>query len=213
MFKTALFQSCMGLRFRFFVFILLNALLLFSLSLGQSHAADVLASITMRLVKTPITQGDFQQEKRLRILRKPLISTGTFTYHQSQGVIWKTLTPMPSLLLVNDTRLLTGQGEQAVPAAFGKVFKAMLGGDLKQLSEGFDIAAEDQKTSWRLRLTPKDELLKKIIGTMLLAGDTELRLLELQETSGNLTRIQFVNITHPDHLSPGQQADFERLSP
>ncbi|MDD1611226.1 MAG: outer membrane lipoprotein carrier protein LolA, partial [Methylococcaceae bacterium] len=86
----------------------IKILLFFLLSFNHSYAADVLAEITGRLVKTPITQGDFQQEKRLKILRKPLISTGSFTYSQSKGVIWKTLTPIPSLLLVNDAHLLTG---------------------------------------------------------------------------------------------------------
>ncbi|MFZ2170883.1 MAG: outer membrane lipoprotein carrier protein LolA, partial [Methylococcaceae bacterium] len=116
--------------------IILKALILFLLSLTHSYAGDVLTQIASRLAKTAITNGDFQQEKQLKILRKPLISTGQFTYDQSKGVIWKTLTPVASILLVSDTRLLTTQGEQAVPAAFGKVFKAMLGGDLNQLTEG-----------------------------------------------------------------------------
>ncbi|WP_262963943.1 outer membrane lipoprotein carrier protein LolA [Methylobacter psychrophilus] len=173
----------------------------------------MLAEISARLVKTPITQGSFQQEKRLKVLRKPLISTGTFTYHQSKGVIWKTLTPIPSLLLVNESHLLTGQGEQAVPAAFGKVFKAMLGGDLKQLTEGFLITGENKKPSWQLQLKPKDEFLQKIISTILLTGDTELRALEIQEVTGNLTRISFTQVTHPVNILPEQEADFERLSP
>jgi hypothetical protein len=101
----------------------LKALLLFFLLVDQSYADDVLAEITARLVKTPITQGNFQQEKRLKILRKPLISTGTFTYHQSKGVIWKTVTPIPSLLLVNESHLLTGQGEQAVPQLLARCLK------------------------------------------------------------------------------------------
>lgn len=193
--------------------IILKALLLFLLSCNLSVATDVLADITARLVKTPITQGEFQQEKRLKILRKPLISTGTFTYHQSKGVIWKTLTPIPSLLLVNEAHLLTGQGEKSVPPAFGKVFKAMLGADLKQLSDGFVITGEDKKTAWTLQLTPKDELLKKIISSMVLSGDTELQVLEMQEVNGNTTRISFTNITHPEQLTSEQQADFERLSP
>jgi len=187
--------------------------LLFLLSFNHSYAADVLADITARLVKTSITQGSFQQEKRLKILRKPLLSTGSFTYSQSKGVIWKTLTPIPSLLLVNEAHLLTGQGEQAVPPAFGNVFKAMLGGDLQQLSEGFVITGEAKKSAWRLQLTPKDELLKKIISSMVLSGDTELRVLEMQEVNGNQTRINFANITHPEQLTSEQQADFERLSP
>ena len=187
--------------------------LLFFLSVDHSSAADVLAEITARLINPPITQGNFQQQKRLKILRKPLISTGTFTYHQSKGVIWKTLTPIPSLLLVNESRLLTGQGEQAVPAAFGKVFKAMLGGDLSQLTEGFLMTGAAQKTDWQLQLTPKDEFLQKIISAISLRGDTELRSLDIQEVTGNLTRISFTQITHPTQLTREQEADFERLSP
>jgi outer membrane lipoprotein-sorting protein len=194
--------------------ILIKALLLYLLVLSQSAAGEaVLTKITARLAKTEITQGNFQQEKNLKILHKPLLSTGTFTYHQSKGVIWKTLTPVASLLLVNDTRLLIGQGEQAVPAAFGKVFKAMLGGDLNQLTVGFTITGSIQEPSWRLELKPKDELLKKIISSIMLTGDNELRLLEIKETGGNFTRIKFDNITHPSQLTTQQVADFEHLSP
>lgn len=192
---------------------ILKALLFFLLSFNHSYADDVLARITSHLVKTPMTQGNFQQEKRLKILRKPLMSTGTFTYHQNKGVIWKTLTPIPSLLLINESKLLTGQGEQAVPAAFGNVFKALLGGELNRLAEGFDMTGTEQKTSWQLQLKPKDELLKKIISTILVSGDTELRLLEIQEVTGNQTQISFTQITHPDHLSSEQQSDFEKISP
>ena len=191
----------------------LKVLLLFLLSLGQSYADDVLAQITTHLVKTEITQGDFQQEKRLKFYANRYSPQGTFTYHQSKGVIWKTLTPVASLLLVNDTRLLTAQGELSVPAAFGKVFKAMLGGDLKQLSDGFSITGSDQKTAWQLELKPKDELLKKIISSIALSGDNELRLLEIREAGGNITQIKFDQITHPTQLTAEQEADFEHLSP
>ena len=193
--------------------IILKALLLFLLSFNLSYADDMLDQITSRLAKTEITQGDFQQEKRLKILRKPLISRGKFTYHQTKGVIWKTLTPVPSLLLVNESRLLTTQGELAVPAAFGKVFKAMLGGDLKELTDGFSISGTDQKSHWQTVLNPKDELLKKIISSMVLSGDNELRSLEIKEAGGNVTLIIFAQITHPARLTPEQEADFEHLSP
>lgn len=194
--------------------ILIKALLLYLLACGLGVADEaVLTEIAARLAKTPIAQGDFHQHKQLKILHKPLVSKGSFTYDQSKGVIWKTLTPVVSLLLVNESKLLTGQGEQAVPAAFGKVFKAMLGGDLAALTDGFNIAGTDRKTSWQLELTPKDEMLKLIISTMLLSGDTELRWLEIREAAGNITRISFDNVTHPLQLTEEQEADFERLSP
>lgn len=190
-----------------------KALTLFLLLSNPIYADDVLTRITAQLKNTPTTQGDFLQEKQLKFLHKPLLSTGTFTYQQNKGVIWKTLTPIPSLLLINESKLLTGQGEQAVPAAFGNVFKALLGGELNRLAEGFDMTGTEQKTSWQLQLKPKDELLKKIISTILVSGDTELRLLEIQEVTGNQTQISFTQITHPDHLSSEQQSDFEQISP
>ncbi|MEQ1738728.1 MAG: outer membrane lipoprotein carrier protein LolA [Methyloglobulus sp.] len=193
--------------------ILIRIFILFVLSLGHCIADDFLAKITVRLTQTANTQGSFQQEKHLKFLRKPLLSTGTFTYDQNKGVIWKTISPIPSLLLINDELLLTAQGEQALPPAFGRVFKALLGGELNHLAEDFEIIGKEQKTSWQLQLTPKDELLKKAIKTILLSGDSELRLLELQEANSNLTRIKFSEISHPDRLSNEQQAEFERLSP
>jgi len=50
-------------------------MLLFMLSSDHGYAGDLLTQITARMTKSEITQGDFQQEKRLKILRKPLIST------------------------------------------------------------------------------------------------------------------------------------------
>jgi outer membrane lipoprotein-sorting protein len=213
MFNIALFLYSAGFTCRFISAIALKAFLLFFLLLSQSVADDVLAEITRRLVKTHITQGNFQQQKHLKVLKKPLISSGSFTYDQNKGVIWKTLTPVESILLVNESRLLTDQGEQAVPAAFGKVFKAMLGGDLAHLTDGFTITGTDQLTSWQLELTPKDEMLRKVISTMVLSGDNELRGLEIRESGGNITRIGFTHVMHPEKLTAEQETDFERISP
>jgi Outer membrane lipoprotein carrier protein LolA-like len=109
--------------------------------------------------------------------------------------------------------LLTGQGEQAITPAFGRVFKALLGGELDGLAEGFEVTAKELKTSWHIHLTPKDKLLNKVISTIKVTGDTELRFLEVQEVNGNLTQIHFSGITHPGQLSLEDQTDFERLSP
>jgi outer membrane lipoprotein-sorting protein len=128
-------------------------------------------------------------------------------------VIWKTESPVVSLLLVNESKLLTDQGEQVVPMAFGKVFKAMLGGDLSELTDGFTMTGTEQKSAWQLELKPKDELLQKVIYKMVLSGDTELRDLEIVEAGGNITHIGFLNIAHPAQLTAEQEADFERISP
>ncbi|WP_236994144.1 LolA family protein [Candidatus Methylomicrobium oryzae] len=187
-------------------------LLLLLMPWRATLAADTLAEIGARLVKTELTEGRFRQEKNIKVLKKPLISTGTFIYHRSRGVIWQTLTPVPSMLLVNRTRLLTAQGEQALPPAFGRVFTAMFGGDLQSMQEGFEMAGTNGKNAWQLQLKPKDPVLQKIIAEVQLTGDKELRQIDIKEANGNSTRITFDHIAHPEILTPPQEADFERLS-
>jgi hypothetical protein len=190
----------------------LAVLFLWLLSLQSSLGADTLAEIGARLAKTEITAGRFRQEKKIKVLKKPLVSAGIFIYHRSRGVVWQTLTPVPSMLLVNQTRLLTAQGEQALPPAFGRVFIAMFGGDLEAMQDGFEIAGTNGEAEWQLHLQPKDPLLQKIIAEMQLSGDTTLRQIHIKEANGNSTRITFDQISHPEALTPAQEADFERLS-
>lgn len=187
--------------------------LLLWLASSAAWAGDVLEQIASQLSKAEISQGHFTQEKQLKFLHKPLLSAGEFTYQQSQGVIWKTLQPVVSLLLVNDSRLLSNQGEQAVPPGFARVLQAILGGNLAQLNEDFVVSGEIQAAQWTVQLQPKDPLVGKIIAGLTLSGDSELRSLEIRETSGNLATIRFEHITHPQQLSPEQQAEFARLQP
>ena len=178
-----------------------------------SQAGDIVNKISARLTKALITEGQFKQIKRLKFLQQPLISTGIFTYHQDKGVIWTTLTPVSSQLVLDESHMVGAEGEQNLPAAFGKVFKALLGGEFAKLSENFTITGHELANSWQLQLNPKDDLLRKIIADIELHGDHEVRWLEMAEAGGNVTRIEFVNLSHPARLSQEQQADFERLSP
>lgn len=188
----------------------LKVMLLFFLSLSPGFADDALNRINSRLTKALITQGEFEQQKHLKILRKPLVSKGNFTYHQNKGVIWQTLSPVTSILLVNESHLITAQGEQLIPTTFGSVFQAMLGGDLSKLQDNFIITAK-QGDTWQLQLQPKEVMLQKIIQAIELSGDTEIRALVIQETNGNRSDIRFSHITHPQQLSPEQDTNFGRL--
>lgn len=192
----------------------IKVLLLYLSVVGQIFSDEnTLNQISTRLVKSLIVQGDFKQEKKLKMLNKPLISTGKFTYHQHKGAIWKTLTPVSTLVLMNESTLLTEQGEQTIPEAFANVFKAMLSGDFKNLESHFFVMATNHETSWQIELKPKDELLQRIISTLTLTGDTELRSLDIAEVGGNSTFISFDKTTHSSQLSLEQEGDFEPLQP
>ena len=194
--------------------ILIKALLLYFLIFAQSLAGDqdAIMEITARLEKTVIIQGDFSQQKNLKFLHKPLISSGSFYYHQRKGIIWKTREPVLSLLLIDDSRLLTEHDEPTVPTVFAKVFKAILGGSFAALTDNFNMSVSDKTAAWQIDLTPKDELLQKVITSITLAGDADLRSLVIREASGNSSQISFSNITHPREITPEQEISFEHLS-
>jgi outer membrane lipoprotein-sorting protein len=46
-------------------------------------------------------QADFIQEKHLKILVRPLVSTGTFTFQAPQSLRWEYRAPVPSILLMD----------------------------------------------------------------------------------------------------------------
>lgn len=46
-------------------------------------------------------QADFIQEKHLKILARPIISTGTFTFQAPQSLRWEYRTPIRSVLLMH----------------------------------------------------------------------------------------------------------------
>jgi outer membrane lipoprotein-sorting protein len=50
-------------------------------------------------------QADFVQEKHLKILVRPLVSTGTFTFQAPQSLRWEYRTPVPSILLMHGGRV------------------------------------------------------------------------------------------------------------
>ena len=67
-------------------------------------------------------QADFIQEKHLKILTHPLISTGTFTFQRPQSLRWEYKQPIQSILLMHggkvkklverDGRLVEDKGMQ-----------------------------------------------------------------------------------------------------
>lgn len=50
-------------------------------------------------------QADFIQEKHLKILARPIISTGTLTFQAPQSLRWEYQTPIPSILLMNGSKV------------------------------------------------------------------------------------------------------------
>lgn len=82
------------------LFVLSGVLVLLLLGLVCSSQAAEQKSIALQSI-----QADFIQEKHLKILVRPLVSTGTFTFQTPQSLRWEYLTPVPSVLLMHGDKI------------------------------------------------------------------------------------------------------------
>ncbi|MDT4331287.1 outer membrane lipoprotein carrier protein LolA [Methylomonas sp. MED-D] len=189
------------------------SLVMLMLLVPPAWADDVLDQVRAILQPEPIAVGHFRQTKQLAFLQQPLVSEGEFVYAQSGGVIWNTVSPVASTVLIGGDRMVSEQGEQALPPSFGQLIPALLGGDFARLRTDFEIQGSVQARSWRLQFLPKDPLLAKIVAELVLSGDSDLRGFDILESGGNRSSTVFEQISHPAQLTPAQAAEFERLSP
>lgn len=92
------------------VFLLAGALL----SLGWTTSWE---SIQTAADRVTAVKADFTQEKHLPILKKPLVSTGSFAYQAPGNLRWEYLQPVRSILLTykGETRRFLESDGQLVP--------------------------------------------------------------------------------------------------
>ncbi|TKB28262.1 outer membrane lipoprotein carrier protein LolA [Desulfopila sp. IMCC35006] len=77
--------------------LLLIMALWFFLVAGPAGAVAQLTPVPLQSV-----QADFVQEKHLKILTHPIISTGTFAFQRPQSLRWEYARPIRSILLMHD---------------------------------------------------------------------------------------------------------------
>ncbi|MFT4179581.1 MAG: outer membrane lipoprotein carrier protein LolA [Thermomonas sp.] len=170
---------------------------------GIADAADPqVQAITASMAKPDVLRGQFVQEKQVSGFKNPLRSQGRFVVARKHGVIWTTLKPFPSELVVTADRILSRQRDgssrvelearqQPALRSVNAVMFALMSGDVQALSSQFKVTATREGQGWRLLLTPKSQVLAKAFRTLSLQGDRYVRDVEITEASGDRTRIRF----------------------
>ncbi len=111
-------------------------------------------------------QADFIQEKHLKILVRPIVSTGTFIFQAPQSLRWEYKTPVPSILLMHDGRVkkfVEKDGRFVEDRGMGLDSMQVVLGEISNWLDGrfsdnkmFSVSFADEQT---VLLTPKDQAL------------------------------------------------------
>lgn len=202
----------------------LQPLALFCLLAATSiaNAADtVVAAITRDVATPPVLRGEFSQEKQVAGFRNPLRSQGRFVVARERGVIWSTLKPFPSEMVVTADRILSRQAdgstrveldarEQPAMRSVNATLFALMSGDVQALSSQFNVDAQRDAKGWTLMLTPKSAVLAKAFTSLQLRGDRHVRQVDIIEAGKDRTVITFSGLTEaPATLTAAEAGRFD----
>lgn len=178
--------------------------LLYLPSAARAQGDAALAQIQKMVARPPIMCGDFEQQKTLVGLKRPVKSTGRFCALTEKGVLWNTLTPFASTLKLSREEIVQSQGdrvtsrlsakEEPTVGVISELLFSVLAGDFDRLRASFKVDATAQAANWHARLVPKESGMKRVISAIELNGSDFVRQITMMEASGDRTVISFANI-------------------
>lgn len=180
----------------------------------------LLREVRARLTGEPVVRGAFEQRKTVKGFRNPLVSSGEFVVAQQRGVLWRTLEPFASTLVVTRDRVLArgadgsvarrlSASEEPAVRAISETLFGVMAADLAALEQRFLISGESGREGWRLALVPREAALGRWVQRIELDGDRFLRLVRLHEAGGDQTLIRLHRHTTAATLSADEEARFE----
>ncbi|NND68208.1 MAG: outer membrane lipoprotein carrier protein LolA [Halioglobus sp.] len=166
-------------------------------SVPSGGADDLLQEIAARLKISERIGGRFEQSREVSFLSRPLRAKGTFSIDSSGALAWLVEEPVRSLMEVRggvvslDGRVVDDPGTGQFMAM---ILTAFMQRDLTPVAAQFSIAGESREQDWRLDLTPRNLLWRRVIAGVTLHGDAYLRTVTISETDGSATRIEFSDV-------------------
>lgn len=193
--------------------ILLSLGLLFAMTAARADAFD-LNQLNRQLSEPEVVRGSFVQEKHLRALPQPLVSTGTFVLARDRGLLWLLREPVQqdyrisaSGIARRDASGWQQSDQQGTSARQNDLFLAVLHGDTKSLQRDFDLELSGTSQAWALTLIPRSKLLGQIFTRILIQGSVTAERVELLEAQGDSTLMVMSDIQIDDQLDPSELHD------
>jgi outer membrane lipoprotein-sorting protein len=189
---------------------------------APAWAATDVDVVKQRVAKVDVLRGEFTQEKQVAGFKNPLRSQGRFVLAQEHGVIWTTLKPFPSEVVVTRDRILSRQRDgssrvemdgrqQPAMRSVNAIMFALMSGDAQALSAQFTVKVDVLPgNAWKMQLTPRSAMLGKVFAQLTLSGDRYVREVQINEANQDVTRIHFAGMSEtPATLSADEGGRFE----
>lgn len=174
-----------------------------------------LEDVGQLLSHNPCTRGNFVQEKYLPSINRSLTSSGTFLITATEGIIWQTEKPYPSIMVVGRSHIGQGASPQTMNRMdtgsnrlfmeFSHAISAAFSGNIDTIRNVFHLTFSSQATQWQLFLEPKENTVAQMVKSIQLQGNTVLETVSMTEQNGSTITYTFSN-----HSFSQEPTEYER---
>ncbi len=184
--------------------------------------AETFESVCKNLSEHPNMTGNFSQIKTISAVNRSMKSSGTFIFSLN-GIMWKTEKPFPSTMVVGMTSVkqtLANGKETVIDASSNQIFtsisttlSAMFSGNSDVLQNNFDVDFNFSGSDWTAVLSPKDNMVKKILTSLSISGkatatSADLNSIVMKESSGDTITYNFSDQKYPKELNADEKSYF-----
>ncbi|MDX2054832.1 MAG: outer membrane lipoprotein carrier protein LolA [Polyangiaceae bacterium] len=185
---------------------------------GPTPCAGGLSGILKPFAKLKGFSVDFVEEKRIALLRKPLVNTGSIVFKAPHQLVRRVDAPQPSAIWIKpgQVRIRDASGERNLdvtrwgPAnVLIQSFLYVLSGDAESLRKHYRIEDSCEGGVWKLKLTPRAPELAKILRHLVIVGHGATpESLELLDGSGDLSVTRFTGLNTQARFNEAQLKKF-----
>jgi hypothetical protein len=180
------------------------------------HPPAAFVTVNKLLREAKCIRAAFTEEKVIKVLKRPLASSGTLIFSSKWGLYRAAKQPFVQELLVNTAgiaqRDANGKIEkldvEKAPLAKGVIdaFLLVFSGDDKALAADFDLFFDGEAADWTLGLVPKKKPLSQFIASLIVTGKKGvLESLVVFEVNGDKTTTRFTDVINDRELSADEQ--------
>ena len=144
----------------------------------------------------PVTdfESQFRQVRTIEGLSKPIVSTGQFRVEDGRRIVWKTESPFPGVVIVDEDGIsVDGKRQESSQLKYlSRILLKLHSGRFDQLEDDFTVSCkETEKGDFEVKAEPASRVMKRVLKSFSLRGTETPSQIRYRDSRGDLTQIYF----------------------